>query len=41
MSAFIKRFLENIVVDEKNSSKMVEIVKNFENTVIEAVSNKL
>lgn len=41
MQAFIKKFLDNIVVDEKTSSKMVELVKNFENTVIDSVTNKL
>lgn len=41
MQSFIKRFLENIVVDEKTSNKMVDIVKNFENTLIDAVTNKL
>jgi len=41
MQSFIKRFLEAIVVDEKASAKMVEMVKGFENTVIDAVTNKL
>jgi hypothetical protein len=29
MQNFIKRFLENITLDEKSTTKLVEMIKNF------------
>ncbi len=41
MQNFIKRFLENITLDEKSTTKLVEMIKNFENTIVDALNNKL
>ncbi len=41
MQSFIKRFLESLTLDEKTTTKIVEMVKNFESTIVDAFTNKL
>ena len=41
IQGFIKKLLENVVLDERGSNKIVDLVKSFEATVVDTISNKL